>query len=87
MKIYDSKNNIFDAVDNVVEHGVAAIEGTKTQAIDYANKVIKCLEFYSDIDAIIGFKNVMNSGYLYYVYDLNRFELKCKKLEKNYRPN
>lgn len=73
MKIYGIKNNVYDVVGAVVEHGVAAVEGTKTPAVDYANRVIKCLSVYSEIEPAIGYQNVANEGYLYYVYDLNRY--------------
>lgn len=73
MKIYGIKNNVYDAVDAVVEHGVAAVEGTKTPAVDYANRIIKCLSVYPEIEPTIGYQNVANEGYLYYVYDLNRY--------------
>jgi len=70
MKIYGNRNNIYDAV---VQHGVAAIEGSKTSAVEYANRIIKCLSVYAEIAPSIGYKNVTNQGYLYYVYDTNRF--------------
>lgn len=73
MKIYGTKNNVYDAVDAVVEHGVAAVEGTKTPAVDYANRIIECLTVYPDIAPTIGYQNVPNEGYLYYVYDTNKF--------------
>ncbi|OGV31339.1 MAG: hypothetical protein A2020_11445 [Lentisphaerae bacterium GWF2_45_14] len=81
MKIYSYKNNIYDAVDAVIEHGVAAIEGTKTQAIEYGNRIIKCLEPYSDIAPSIGYQNVSNNGYLYYVWDLNKHQIGSQKLK------
>jgi hypothetical protein len=81
MNIYGTKNNIYDAVDAVVEHGVAAVEGTKTPAVDYANRIIKCLSVYSGIEPAIGYKNVANEGYLYYVYDINRFPIGSAELE------
>lgn len=73
MKIYGNNSNIYDAVDAVVQHGVAAIEGTKTSAVEYTSRIIRCLSVYSDVAPSIGYQNVMNQGYLYYVYDINRF--------------
>ncbi len=73
MKIYGPKNNVFDAVDAVKKHGVAAVEGTKTPAVDYAKRIIKCLAVYSEVTPEIGYHNVPNHGYLYYVYDMNKF--------------
>lgn len=81
MNIYGTKNNVYDAVDEVVEHGVAAVEGTKTPAVDCANRIIKCLSVYSEIEPVIGYQNVANEGYLYYVYDLNRFPIGSVELE------
>lgn len=74
MKIYGIRNNVYDAVDPVIKYGVAAVEGTKSPAEEYANKIIKCLSVYSDISPTIGYQNVPNNGYLYYVYNLNRFD-------------
>lgn len=48
MKIYGIENNIYDAVDAVRKHGVAAVEGTKTPAVNYAKRIIKCLGIYSE---------------------------------------
>lgn len=82
MKIFDSRNNVYDAVEAVVKFGVAAIEGTKEPAVSYSERVIKCLEPYSDIDPIQGYLNVTNRSYLYYVYDGNRFSSRDKKLKE-----
>lgn len=73
MKIYGSDNNIYDAVDEVLETGVAVVSGTKTPAVNYANRIIQCLNNYPDVSAHIGYQNVCYGGYYYYVYDLNRF--------------
>ena len=73
MKIYGHADNIYDAVDAVVEHGVAAVEGTKTPAVNYANRIIEALAVYPDVAATIGYQNVVNEGYLYYVFDTNKF--------------
>lgn len=80
MKIYSSKNNVYDAVDAVVKYGIAAIEGTKKPAVSYSKQVIKCLEPYSDIVPMQGYQNVPNCGYIYYVYDGNRFSFGDKEL-------
>lgn len=82
MKIYGTNDKIQDAVEAVVKYGVAIVEGTKTPATDYAKKVIDALEPYGDICPSIGYQNVLNEGYLYYVYDLNRFQIGSKELEK-----
>lgn len=81
MKLYGIKNNVYDAVDSVIKYGVVAVEGTKGPAEEYANKIIKCLSVYSNISPTIGYQNVQNNGYLYYVYDLNRFDNRNSDLE------
>lgn len=63
MKIYGIKNNVYDAVDAVVKHGFAVVEGTKTSAVNYAKRIIKCLSVYSEIKPCIGYQNVVNEGY------------------------
>lgn len=80
MKIYESKHNVYDAVDAFLEHGVVAIGGTKTPAIDYINRLKECLKPYEDIEPIESYVTVSNHGYLYFLYDLNRFKLKSKEL-------
>lgn len=75
MKIYDDRDNVFNAVDEVLARGVVAIEGTKTPATNYAKRVIQCLEPYSEVSPIVGYQNVPNAGYLYYVMDTNRFSI------------
>jgi len=82
MKLFGDKNNIYDAVDSVIENGIAIVEGTKTPAMEYANRIIKCLSVYPEIAPSVGYKNVVNNGYLYYVYDINKFSNNHSKLEK-----
>ncbi|WNO10069.1 hypothetical protein [Teredinibacter sp. KSP-S5-2] len=81
MRIYGTKNNVYDAVDTVLEHGIAAVEGTKIPAVEYANRIIECLGIYPDVSPIISYQNVPNAGYLYYVFDINRFPIGEKALE------
>lgn len=82
MKIYGTKTNVYDAVDAVVSYGVAAVEGEKTPAVEYAERIIACLAPYADVNPAIGYKNVKNNGYLYYVYNLNAFSHGSYDLEK-----
>lgn len=82
MKIYGTKNNAYDTVDAVVKYGVAAVEGTKTPAVEYANHIIECLSPYTDVFPSIGYQNVAKNGYLYYVYDLKKFPIGSRELEK-----
>jgi len=81
MKIYEEKDNVYDAVDAVIKHGIAAIAGTKGPAVSYSNRVIKCLKVYPKIQPSIGYQNVSNQGYLYYVHDLNVLPIGSEKLE------
>ena len=82
MKIYGHGDNIYDAVDAVVEHGVAAVEGAKIPAVNYASRVIEALAVYPDVAAIIGYQNVVNEGYLYFVLDANKFGCGDSRLEE-----
>lgn len=81
MKIFADRNNVLDAADAVVKHGVVCIEGTKTSAVAYCNRVIAALVSYDDIELSIGYQNVPNSGHLYYVYDLQRYEIGSTELK------
>lgn len=82
MKVYGHADNIHDAVDAVVKYGVVAVEGTKTSAVDYADRIIDALAIYPDIAAVIGYQNVVYEGYLYYVFDTNRFECGSSHLKE-----
>lgn len=44
------------------------------QKVQLKNMLIELSSVYSDISPTIGYQNVPNNGYLYYVYDLNRFD-------------
>lgn len=82
MKIYDHRDSVFDAVDEVRARGVAAIAGTKIPATNYAERVIRCLGSYPEVSPIIGYQNVPNAGYLYYVMDTNRFGIGSDDLKE-----
>ena len=71
--LFRSKDNVYDAVDAVTKHGFAAIDESTTHAVRYADRIIKCLEPYSDIKPVKSYKNTAIYGYLYYVYDGNKF--------------
>ena len=73
MRIYKTTENVFNAVDAVVEHGVAAVCGTKTPAVEFCDRIIKALEPYDDIAPATGYENVPKHGYLYFVFDTTRF--------------
>lgn len=65
--------NIYNAVDQVVEFGFAAIEGTKSTAVPFCSKVVKALKPYDEVRPSTSYLNVPNRGYLYLVVDLNRY--------------
>ena len=77
----EEADNVYDAVDYIVQHGVVAISGTKQSATRYAERVISCLEPYDNIEPIIGFYKGSSEGYLYYIYDNNRFQTGSNVLE------
>jgi len=82
MEIYDETGNVHWAVDAVLEHGVAVIHGTTTQAERFGDKIIHCLSPYEDVAAHMGYQEVPNNGYLYYVCDYNRFSTGDESLKK-----
>ena len=73
MKIFQSTEKVSDAVDAVVKHGFAAVHGTKSEAVPFCTQIIDALKPYNEIEPATGYENVKNQGYLYYVFDLNRF--------------
>jgi len=74
-RIFKQDENIFNAADSVRRVGYAAIEGTKSSAEPYCNRVIEALSAYDDIDAIKSYLNVKKQGYLYFVYDARKLTL------------
>ncbi|MBT0664313.1 hypothetical protein KI809_08365 [Geobacter pelophilus] len=81
MKIFRATENVFNAVDAVVKHGFAAVDGTKSEAVPFCNRIIAALEPYNEIEPIIGYENVPNQGYLYYVFDSQKFPCGDKHLK------
>ena len=85
MRAYGFKDNVYDAVDCIVEHGVVAFSGTEDADKAFVKRVRKSLEPYSDIEVEMDFIKLMQPnphGYLYYLYDLNRFDRQCDELTK-----
>lgn len=72
-RIFQHHENIYKAADSVQRHGYAAVEGTLSSAVPYCNRVINVLSVYENILARTGYLNVPKQGYLYFVYDGNRF--------------
>ncbi|WP_152512845.1 hypothetical protein [Desulfovibrio sp. X2] len=81
MKIFESTQNIQDAVDSVLKHGFAAIDGTKSTAVPYAERVVNALVPHN-ISASIGYQNTLKNGYLYYVVDLERYPCGDEELKR-----
>ncbi|HAV5331872.1 TPA: hypothetical protein JI076_11020 [Acinetobacter baumannii] len=74
MRIFDTTENVYNAVDAIIKHGFAVISGTKIPAVKYASRIKKCLKPYKKIDLHLSMHvNIPNHGYLYFVYDQNRF--------------
>lgn len=72
-RIFQQTENVYNAADCIRLHGYAPIEGTKTSAMSYCERVIRALSVYKDVQARISYLNVPNNGYLYFVYDVNRY--------------
>lgn len=73
-RIFKTIENVYNAVDAVIEHGYAAVDGTKSSADPYCERIRKALSVYPKIAAQASYLNVDHQGYLYFVYDLNRFD-------------
>lgn len=72
-RIFRQSENVYNAADCVRTHGYAAIEGTLSSAVPYCNRVTKALSVYESIHVMKSYLNVKNQGYLYFVYDANRY--------------
>lgn len=73
-RIFKTTENVFNAVDSVVKFGYAAVDGTKSSAIPYCDRIINALSSYPKIDCVTSYTNFDKQGYLYFVYDRNRFD-------------
>ena len=74
-RIFKLNENIHNAADSVKRVGYAAIEGTKSFAEPYCNRVIEALSVYENIEAVKSYHNVEKQGYLYFVYDTRKLTL------------
>jgi len=75
MRVIMPHENVYNAVDAVIAHGFAAVEGTKSQAVPFCEQIIEALNPYEDVAPITSYQNVRNRGYLYLVVDTERFHL------------
>lgn len=85
MKIHDPADNMLDAVNDVLATGVAAIEGTKSPATTFAERVLTCLKDYPEVDPAIGHQIVLNAGYLYCVADADELGIGSDDLKERIR--
>lgn len=56
MKNFDSRDNIYNAVDAFIQ--VVVISGTKTPAESYINRLKNCLSVYDDVTPIESFETL-----------------------------
>ena len=82
MKIFRSTENVYNAVDAVVKYGFATVHGTKSEAVPFCTRIIDALKPYSEIAPATGYEDVTNQGYLYYVFDLNKFSCGDNRLKE-----
>jgi hypothetical protein len=66
---YDDRKDVSEAIGAYLAHGFAIIEGSKTPAISYAGRMIDRIKSEHSNTPIIGYVNVPNNGYFYFVYD------------------
>ena len=66
---YDDRKDISEAIGAYLAHGFAIMEGTKTPALNYASRMIDRIKREHSNTPIIGYTNVPNNGYFYFVYD------------------
>lgn len=74
MKIFDEKDDIYNAISAFIHHGIVVVEGTKSSACEYLDLLCQELQNYDDdMSPIVGYQEVKNRGYLYYVFDSARY--------------
>ena len=82
MKIYYPSDAVHDAANELLESGVVALEGTKTPACQFADKIVEWLSDHPEVSPEIGYQNVHHAGYLYCLVDTNRFDLTSAELKE-----
>lgn len=75
MKVHMPSGNIYNVVDAVIRHGYAAVEGTKSMAIPYLERVRAALGAYEQVTPMISFQRHDQRGYLYFICDLSKFKV------------
>lgn len=81
-RVFDPNEDVLVVVDAVLSQGYAAIEGTKSMAVPYCNRVIETLQPYDHVAPVQSFQNVQNHGYLYLVVDTKRYSLSAAELRQ-----
>lgn len=82
MKIYWETDNIYDAVDSVVINGIATLGGTQSNAVPLSERIMEALKPYNEVVPLVGFTEVPLNGYLYYIFDSNKFEIGSNALRE-----
>lgn len=82
MKIYHPTDAVHDAANELLDSAVVALEGTKTPACQFADKVVEWLSDHPEVSPEIGFQEVHHAGYLYYLVDTSRFGLASAELKE-----
>ena len=75
-RIFRQSENVYNAADAVRLHGYAAIEGGASSAVLYCDRVLKVLSVYENLAPTKSYLNVKKQGYLYFIYDANRYTVK-----------
>ena len=73
MTIFSTTDNVLDAVHAVLRDGFAAVHGTKGPAKTYCHRLVRALDRHGEVLPAIGFESVPNRGFVYLVFDVNRF--------------
>lgn len=74
-RIFHQSENVYNAADCVRTHGYAAVSGTLSSAVPCCNRIMDVLSVYEEVSPMKSYLNVKKQGYLYFVYDTNRFTL------------
>lgn len=80
--IVEFDDQVEAAVDEMVYSGVVAVEGTKTIALHLIQSIKEGLGNYDEVSATESYMDVPNHGYLYYLYDANRFNIDSLELKQ-----
>ena len=82
MKTDHPSDAVRDAANELLESGVVALEGTKTPACQFADKIVEWLSDHPEVSPVTGYQEVHHAGYLYYLVDTNRFGIASAELKE-----